>query len=395
MIAIVGRSALWVASMAAACGGCGRIGFDLLGGAASPDAAIDAPGIDAGLCGTAIQGPIDTAGSPAGNWVTSMTAYPNAQGLVVSYLAPDGVVWASTYAMASTASQLVVDTQLVAGPAGAIGVISSGSQLLLAWPYQAGAVELLPFDSGTLSGTGAPVQLANLTQIDVPLAESGVDSSFALAASLPTGQVNAIRISLTGSTGSPSNIAIVPASEGATSISIATSSTGYLVTWVDNSPLGSARAELLDSTFTVQQPPRTLYPASAQRQVRAAWAPISNTYLFVWTNGGAVEALLTDGSLTPIGGPLALAAAGTAPQVATDGTNFWVAWSSYTAAPTGLGAAHVVTTGAFSTHAIAGSGGTVIDKAFVTIAGGVYLTWVERSGSVATSDLWLVPSCLF
>jgi hypothetical protein len=373
--------------------GCGRVGFDDREHPAdavsfdTPDPPDTPPAPDAFACPAARRSSIDAAGG--GDRVTGLVAVPTSGGLELSYLAPGGVVYGTTYAMTEPISQLVADQNLAAGPATSLGVLVQGGRILTAWSDTT-HTELEHLDD-SLKVVTAPTSMAH-TLVEVPFATGGGGEPVLAMAyqSCGCGEVSASRIDIDGVTGTTAVIAA--AAETPTGAAIVTAQSGFLATWIADSPMRAVRGALLAGNLAMVGSIQTLGGPTtmAIRSVRSAWSPATATYLIAWEEGGAIRAVIADASLAPAGAPFTIAASGTTPRVTGDAQGFWIVWNDGAAA-VHLAMARVAATGAVTPVAVTGSGGTVTGYDLVTVGGAAQLVWVERGGS--GRNLWIVPAC--
>lgn len=371
--------------------GCGRIGFGEVGGRVDGDAAVDAESFDSGVCATALRSGIDPMGSPAGDWVTGVVGRPSLDGFTLTYVAPDGIAYGSTYGMSSTITTGVVDKNLNAGPVTAIGTISVGSSSYLLATSIAASTSIIPLDPA-LVASGAGTVLPNKTAIDVPLAAIVATTGGLFAMAFHANGSTAINAAITTSSGMVGSPApLVAGTENASGAAIVGAGTNFLVTWISG---GTARAEVVDSNLATVVAPASFsggLTIGGTAFVRGSWAADPAVYAITWEQNGAIFAEITDASFVPIKNAFMISAAGTKPKIATDGHSFWIAWTDQTVASR-LSVTHLLSDGVFATGRVDGSGGTLIDDNFIENGTTVQLAWVERGGD-AGGDLWIIPAC--
>jgi hypothetical protein len=375
--------------------GCGRLGFAPPSGGDDVEVPADAPpdtaspdAVDARVCPAAMQSSIDATNG--GSHVTNLVGVTTSAGLALSYIAPGGVVFGTTYDMKQQVAQTVTDKNLAGGPAQSLGVLVQGGRVLIAWS-NGNSTELERLDD-SLNVVGTPSSMS-FTSIEVPLAIGGAGAELAFAyQSCGCGEISASQIDIDGKVTGTTKV-IVADAETPTGGAIISAQNGFLATWIADSPARSVRGELLDASLTVVGAPRTLsgITTMAVRSVRSAWSPETSTYLIAWEEGGAVRAVIADATLAPAGSPFTIAASGTSPRVTSDAQGFWIAWTDGTTA-THLAMALIDKTGASTQIPVIGSGGTVIDYYLVTVGGTAQLVWIERGGS-GGGNLWVAPAC--
>jgi hypothetical protein len=106
----------------------------------------------------------------------------------------------------------------------------------------------------------------------------------------------------------------------------------------------------------------------------------------------AVWIQILDGALAPVTVPMLVATKSLKPRVASDGTDYWIAWVSYESGTDKLVAVRVTAAGAVNPRAVETSGGTPVHWDMVARQGQAVLAWTEAGG--VGPDLWFEAMCL-
>lgn len=179
--------------------------------------------------------------------------------------------------------------------------------------------------------------------------------------------------------------------------SVIATTAGYLTTWRTAMTMpNSVVVEQLDAGFAAMAGPVTasLDTAGTHDAINPhiAWAPTSSRSLAVWfqktdTGDDDIWMMMFDGALAPIGPATQLATSAASPVVASDGTDFWVAYQSHGK----LVAARVPASGAPSTNMVPDSGGSPQRHTIVSGNGHATIVWIEHGAT--GPDLWIQQLC--
>jgi len=269
--------------------------------------------------------------------------------------------------------------------------VTVGGDIVLAGKHRDRGLVIYPMNAG-LTDVRAPAVTLGGSMGTVPLAANGTSNEIAIAGI--DGEIELRAIDSVGTVTRPIKRPFTPEQQPG-HVTIATASTGYVVTWVAATPSpNEVRVALVDDTLTLVGSERTLNTTSFDGiNPYTAWAPSSDRYLVVWfekveSGGDDVWYQLLAGDLSPVGAAGILARdSAVHPRVATDGTDFWVVWRFGAK----LEAAHIDATGVVMPQQVQGSDGAPSQWSLAGGAGEAILTWTEV-GSTG-EDLWIQRMC--
>jgi hypothetical protein len=374
--------------------GCGRFGFDPPSTPPpdDPDASPVTPTIQ---CGSPARFEVNAA------QVDAFAAAPLPNGFAIFTINPTGVGSAWSYewgasGLAPTAQNIDLGTNIST----TLAATSIGTDLLFAsvvGPTTPTGTRMTPLGPA-MAKRGTPVTHAEIGGMTA-IAKSGTKDEIAfVSVDDTTLQVDARHLTTLGPNSDAAKKIVDPA-ERAGAVTIASAHTGYIVTWQAAMPSpNEVHAVLVDDNFNVVAGPIAAVSSTFDPiRPRIAWASASNRYLFAWhvknvTNDDEIWVQLRDDQLAPITTPLTISPKSYDPQIATDGTDFWVTWRSYASNPEVLETSKITSTGGvIPKTTVISSGGTPKVWATVERAGQAVLVWVEEGG--AGPALWLNAMC--
>jgi hypothetical protein len=379
------------------CAACGRLDFGPLGGGngagGNTDGSIGGDGSgmtsDGGTCPGGMQLPIDSEGTPAGSWVSTLAAASLGSGFAALYIAPDATLYATTYTTTGTPKQDVVDDALGSDIVAA-GLIADGSDLLIA-QQEGSATTVVVELSPTLTQRSGPQPYVG-SLATTPLATSGDGTTHAL---LLTNSGLLIQPVTASGTPAGSASTLEPSFDGADSARVASGTAGYVATWRNGlmAPMEIGVISLGASFATIAGPVTIASTGGNSMAQPSVAAASTGNILVAWAEGaGATNEIwmeIRDATLAVVVAPTQIGT-GTAPIVTSDGTDFLIAWDD-PSSPSNLTGAHVKANGTYTAHPIAGSGGTAMAYDAAILAGSIGLVWAERGGT--GPPLWATPQC--
>jgi hypothetical protein len=301
-------------------------------------------------------------------------------------LAGHAIEWTSS-GLAMTAANISIETMAT----DTIGASSHGGSVLVAVSTATGT-SLHP-RTNQLASEGTPAMMATIAADHSLAADAdGLAHVYANA-----GGWDAVRVGDDGALlGAPTPL--IATTEIAGEVSIVPAHDAFAATYAEAtaSPNG-IRVALYDKTFAVARGPVTANDSGFDPgHPRGAWAASSKMFLVTWyeknvTDGDDIWFRLFDEELAPITVATRLGLDGVNPEVASDGTDFYITWLDVADPAQELRVARVTTTGVSSMIAVKSSGGAPAQYAMLERDGQVVLAWVETGGT--GPDLWLAAMC--
>jgi hypothetical protein len=376
---------------------CGRWGFSQ-----QPPAIDDAtPAVDATplqnalVCGQPQRFQIGAAG------IDQLTATPTHAGYSLFTVDTTGNLAGWSYewqeaGLVAAAENVALDSDV----ATTVGATDVGSDLVVAAIHGASSAtgtNVYPL-AGDLTNRGPTAVHTEISGDTMPIAKSGVGNGLALV-TVDAGFVVSARAITTFGEYAGNPVQVVDGTLRAGSISIEPAGTGYVMTWTEAlSTPNALRIALLDASFAVVAGPFTQNTTGFDpARPHVVWASTSNVYLTAWHEknvGGDDDVFiqLRDHDLNPITPATIIANFSHTPVIATDGTDFWVAWRTYTTMPDHLEAAHLTPTGTLTPRSVTStSGATPKHYTMLERNGQAVMVYTETGGS--GPDLWLDALC--
>ncbi|HTR51453.1 MAG TPA: hypothetical protein VMJ10_12145 [Kofleriaceae bacterium] len=328
---------------------------------------------------------------------TAMVATATSTGFDVFTTDSSGNLGGFAYSFSGTglvadASGIVLDTNAN----GTLGTAVNGDTVLLS------SMTGLPTATGTtlyafgraLAENGSPsVRSGELTEA-APIVADPSGSGFALFTIAGSGEVDANHVAANASD-ADSPVAVVQASAKASNVTVTAVANGYLVAYssAQSSP-NQVQLELVDDSFAVVVPAVSVDNAQYD-EYDPVIAAVNGVYMIAWhaknvTDDDDVWFELRDSSLKALTVPTKLATYSDSAVAASDGTNFWIVWETYSPSTT-LAGAQITPAGVTTPLTVTGSGGTPKQWAMVPRGMQPVLVWSESGGT--GPDLYIDPMC--
>jgi hypothetical protein len=350
---------------------------------------------------TGVVGPALDCGAPArfasgGATLNALAAAGVPDGFSVFTANSTGALAGWAYAFSD--GQLVASEENVAlgaNATGALGAVSHGDTVILSsmlgMPTATGT-NLFPLDEN-MSMIARPAALTAEYAAPHPVATSGIVGKLAFVTIDDiTGEADGRAIAANGSDAG-AIVTLVAASAAPANLAIATAPAGFTVAYTSTaSSPRQVMLQLHDESFHLTAGPTAVdTPSGSEYAPATAWA--GDVLLVAWHAKDATDEVwiaLFDSKLQQRVPPMSIATSSSNAVVASDGTGFWLAWSS--SKPTNhLDGAHVAVDGTVTPRPIVGTTGTPGKWAMVERGTQPVLVWTEVGGS--GPDLYLDPMC--